>query len=369
MERIRVGIIGYGMMGRMQAVGCLGELRDTYELVAVCDDYGPNLAEAHKTFGGKGVKFFDNYLKMLDGCEFDLAVIVTPDFLHEEMAIACLEHGRHVRLEKPMAIDPGGCERIIAAAKKAGTQIQIGLELRYAEHIVRMRKAAENLGVLKMEWCHEFRNPFLEKKGSIPDWIVHKKYSGGTLIEKCCHHFDLFNSFAGAKPELVYASGDHEIEYGHTDVLDNAFVTVEYGNSVRAMLSLCMFAPKKANQKNLMTLEFGLIGSTGRVEMREDDLYVWDRKTGGEESFHHDRNDRIGHNDEITPSYLDLAHCIRNGGRPLADLRAGLNSVLVAYAAEMSASERRPVRIEEVERLFETKYMVEYPGASSPADR
>lgn len=81
MEPIRVGIIGFGMMGRMQAVGCFGAL----------------------------------------GEEFRLAAVVTPDFLHEEMAIACLKSGRHLRLEKPMALDPGGCARVIEAAERAGT--------------------------------------------------------------------------------------------------------------------------------------------------------------------------------------------------------------------------------------------------------
>ena len=293
---------------------------------------------------------------MLDECEFELAAVVTPDFLHEEMAVACLRAGRHLRLEKPMALDPGGCARVIEAAERAGTVVQIGLELRYADLVVRMRECLERLGRLKMLWCHEFRHPFLAKPGSVPDWIVQRRYSGGTLVEKCCHHFDLFNEFARARPATIYASGDHEIEYARTDVLDNAFAIVDYENGVRAGLSLCMFAPPNDGRPGLSTLDIGLLGDAGRMEMRDDELLVWDRFKPGATRFRHERIDQRGHDDEIIPSLHDLARCIRSGERPVADLRAGLNSVMVAWAAELAAQERRIVTLREVEDRFEVDW-------------
>jgi len=354
-EPIRVGIIGFGMMGRMQALGCFGALADDFRLAAVCDDHTPHLAAARELFG-PDVRYFPDYRRMLDECDFDLAAVVTPDFLHEEMATACLRAGRHLRLEKPMALDPGGCARVIEAAEKAGTVVQIGLELRYAELVGRMRERREVLGRLKMLWCHEFRHPFLAKPGSVPDWIVRREYSGGTLIEKCCHHFDLFNDFAGARPASVYAVGDHEVQYAHTDVLDNAFATVEYENGTRANLSLCMFAPPAEGRPGLSTLDFGLLGDSGRMELRGDELSVWDRGRPGVESYRHERVDLVGHDDEIVPSLRDLVRCIRTCGTPDADLRAGLSSVMTAWAAEESVRLGRPVEMREVEERFEVDY-------------
>jgi len=355
-EPVRVGVIGFGMMGRMQAVGCFGALKEEFRLAAVCDDHPPHLAAARELFGD-GVRYFDDYRRMLDECDFELAAVVTPDFLHEEMAVACLKSGRHLRLEKPTALDPGGCARVIEAAERAGTVTQIGLELRYAELTARMRESLGRMGRLKMLWCHEFRHPFLAKPGSVPDWIVQRRYSGGTLVEKCCHHFDFFNEFARARPLAVHASGDHEVEYARTDVLDNAFATVDYENGVRAGLSLCMFAPPKEGRPGLTALEFGLLGDAGRMEMRDDELFVWDRAVPGVSRFRPERIDLVGHDDEITPSLRDLARCIREGRRPLADLRAGLDSVMVAWAAEESARERRIVTLREVEERFGVRYL------------
>ncbi|MCX7027484.1 MAG: Gfo/Idh/MocA family oxidoreductase [Spirochaetes bacterium] len=357
MATIRVGLIGFGMMGRMQAEGCFRALGDRFRIVCVCDDYPSHLEEARALLGTGMVAYYSDWRRMLEDCEFDLAAIVTPDHLHEEMALECLRKGRHLRLEKPMALDPAGCRRIAEEAKRSGKVVQIGLELRYAELTDIMREAAKGTGRTKMLWCSEFRHPFLAKPGSVPDWNLRRKYSGGTLVEKCCHHFDLFNLFAGARPISVYASGDGETEYPHTNILDNAFATVEYGNGIRANLSLCMFAPRKAKQEHLTELAFGILGSAGRIEMRDDKLFVWDRPTGSERRFAHQREDGIGHNDEITPSLLDLAACIEEGRTPQADIRAGFNSVLVSWAAELSAAEKRVVTIEEVERRFDAPWM------------
>ncbi len=357
MNIIKVGIIGFGMMGRMQAEGCFGTLANRYRIVGICDDYEPHLEDARRLFRSGDVKFYRDYRQMLEECDFDLAAIVTPDHLHEEMALACLRNGKHLRLEKPMALDPAGCRRVAEEAARSGTTVQIGLELRYSELTARMKNELPGLGRLKMLWCHEFRHPFLEKRGSLPDWIIRKRYSGGTLVEKCCHHFDLFNAFAGAKPLSVFASGDHDVEYPHTDVLDNAFVTVDYTNGVRANLSLCIVAPRSAEGTRLPSLEFGALGSNGRMEMRDDSLVVKNRSTGLESAWEHERSDMVGHNDEITPSLVDLADSIRFRRRPESDVKAGFNSILVACAAELSAAERRIVTIEEMEKHYDAPWM------------
>jgi predicted dehydrogenase len=356
---IRVGLIGFGMMGRMQAEGCFGALRDRFRIVAVCDDHPPHLAAARALLGEEGVAYFADWRSMLREADFELAAVVTPDFLHEEMAVACLGAGKHLRLEKPMALDPAGCARVARAAREAGTVVQIGLELRSAELVARMREELPSLGRLELLWCQEFRHPFLPKPGSVPDWIEQRRYSGGTLVEKCCHHFDLFNAFARSRPVSVFASGAGRIEYARTDVLDNAFATVDYANGLRASLALCMFAPRREGRPHLGSLAFGMMGSSGRLEFRDDELFAWDRGREGERRYVHERGDRAGHNDEITPSLLELAECIEEGSGPDAGIAAGFNSVMVAWAAELSAAERRIVTIDEAEERAGAAWMDE----------
>ena len=92
----------------------------------------------------------------------------------------------------------------------------------------------------------EHRFPFLPKVG---DWNRFARRTGGTLVEKCCHFFDLMRLIAEDEPVRVYASGAMDVNHrderygGETpDILDNAFVIVDFRSGVRAMLDLCMFA-------------------------------------------------------------------------------------------------------------------------------
>lgn len=358
MEPVKTGVIGVGMMGFSQIRNCFEPLPD-YEVTAVCDIYEPNIKRVMDYFERKQKKIpvYRDYKQMLKEADFELAVIVTPDYLHAEMAEACLLAGKHIRLEKPVATTMEGVKRVMDIWREHKECIvQVGYELRYSNTIQKMQKELKGVGTPKMLWCHEFRHPFLKKEGPVPDWIRQKKYSGGTLLEKNCHHFDLFNMIADAKPVSVYASGDNLVEYKEYDVLDNAFVIVEYENGVRASLSLSMFCPELKGQKNMHALSFGVIGEQGNMELRDDTLYFWDRESKSEQEYTYLRNNFEAHSEDIIPSLEELAHCIRSQKQPFTDLYVGLKSTMVSLAAEKSAQEKRVVTIEEMERLSGINY-------------
>lgn len=347
MEKIRTAVIGAGMMGFSQIRNCFLPMEE-YDLVAVCDVYEPNrsrVAEYLKSIG-KVAAVYENYQELLEKESFELAVIVVPDYLHEEVAIACLEAGKHLRLEKPMATTMEGCKRIMEAYEKHPQIVQIGYELRYANIVCKMREWLPQIGQPKMMWCHEFRHPFLPKEGLVPNWIIQKKYSGGTLLEKNCHHFDLFNMIAGCKPVSVYASGDNQVIYQDTDVLDHGFAVVEYENHMRAMLSVCLFAPELKQQKHMHAFEFGVLGKNGRIDIKDDTLYLWDREGKGELEYRYLRNNFEAHTEDIIPSLKELARCIRQGEAPYTDIHTGFDSAMLALAAEKSAETKQIIFLE-----------------------
>lgn len=348
MDKIKTAVIGVGMMGFSQIRNCFMPMEE-YEVTAVCDVYEPNLKRVTAYFEDVGaeVEIYRDYHELLEKADFELAVIVTPDYLHEEIAAACLEAGKHLRLEKPMAITEEGLRRIVEVHRQHPQVVQIGYELRYADIICKMREWLPKVGAPKMIWCHEFRHPFLQKDGLIPNWIIHKKYTGGTLLEKNCHHFDLFNMIAGCNPVSVYASGDNEVIYQDTDVLDNAFVTVEYENHMRAMLSLCMFSPELKGQQHMHALEIGIMGDKGRIEIKDDVLYFWDREGKGELSYRYMRENFEAHTEDIIPSLRELADCIRGEKKaPYADIKTGYTSARLALAAEKSAETGQVIYLE-----------------------
>ena len=201
---MRFGFIGTGMMGRQH----IRVIRDHYseqaEVSAICDTAPVELAlaselvpEAH-TYAG--------YQQMLAREALDGVFISAPNFLHAEMAIGALKRGLHVFSEKPVATIKEDCLRLAAAADGSGNVLMIGHELRYSEYFYGIKRIVDEgkVGRPYLIWCKEFRGPFLPK---VDNWIQDSRKSGGALVDKNCHHFDLMNWYVDSKPARVFATG------------------------------------------------------------------------------------------------------------------------------------------------------------------
>src|SRR5262245_20914750 len=118
------GLIGYGAWGKHHARA----IQETAgaELRAVCAQSEASREAARET----GARVYDDYREVLDQAGLDVIDIVLPNYLHEEVACAALESGKHVLLEKPMAAGIAGCDRIIATARTANRTLLIGHEMR-----------------------------------------------------------------------------------------------------------------------------------------------------------------------------------------------------------------------------------------------
>ncbi len=204
----------------------------------------------------------------------DALIITTPNYTHLEVLRTAIQSGKHIFLEKPMATTVQDANQILQMAKEYPAVLQIGLQYRFkpmyveAIHEVFERKS---IGDIKMINIVEHRLPFLDK---VNQWNKFSKYSGGTLVEKCCHYFDLLNLFARSKPVSVYASGsmavnfkEFEYEGEKSDVIDNAVVSVVYENNIRGNFNLCMFAP-------MFYEEISLCGDEGYLKAYEKDDFL-----------------------------------------------------------------------------------------------
>jgi myo-inositol 2-dehydrogenase / D-chiro-inositol 1-dehydrogenase len=253
---------------------------------------------------------------------------------------------------------------------------QIGLQYRfkaiYAEAI-REALRGRALGTIRTINLLEHRIPFLDKVGQ---WNKFSRFSGGTLVEKCCHYFDLCNLFAGSRPKRVYASGSmsvnfREFEYRgqKSDILDNATVVVEYGNGARATFSLCMFAP-------MFCEELILCGDEGRLlaSEREDFLAGPRLKTRVEISCGANRPSRTGspsypsfiedsgHNGATYFEHVKFVDDIEGGRSDAATALEGFWSIAVGIAAETSA---RTGSLVDIDALL-AENGIKLPGAAGP---
>jgi predicted dehydrogenase len=154
----------------------------------------------------------------------------------------------------------------IITAHKA--PIWVAMEYRYMPPISKMvAQADEVTGGVKMLTIKEHRFPFLPKIG---DWNRFNENTGGTLVEKCCHFFDLMRLITRSEPVRVSATAGQitnhldEIYDGRTpDIWDGGYIIFDFENGTRALLELCMFA-----DGSLWNEEISAVGPNGKIECR-----------------------------------------------------------------------------------------------------
>jgi myo-inositol 2-dehydrogenase/D-chiro-inositol 1-dehydrogenase len=255
---LRVGVIGTGCIG-IEHLRNL-HLCDAVRIVAVADNFEPSRASAVACLRDlgieEGVHVLDNYDALLDSPTVDAVVVCTPNDHHIEVLRAAFRTGKHLLVEKPLCTDVAACaeaealaEAACAEARAAGRKPPVlwcGMEYRYIPTIARLLRDANAgaVGELRMLTIREHRFPFLRKVG---DWNRFTARTGGTLVEKCCHHFDLMRLILRAEPVRFLASGGQDVNHLHeqyegrpSDILDNAYVLVDFDNGARALLELCM---------------------------------------------------------------------------------------------------------------------------------
>lgn len=364
MDKAKIAIIGLGDMG----MGHLKGFRALKEanVVAVCDKEQTARDAALKEVKDDGIRQYNDYKDMLDKETMDAVVIAVPGYLHEEMAVECMKRDINIFLEKPVAIHYEGFKNILEASRKSKSIVQIGLVYRYSNLYRTMAEKLRDqkeLGNVTLAWCKEFRQCFPQE-----DWFYDDTKSGGALVEKDCHHFDIFNWMIGSRPKKVYAMGGQHVYRNGKDnlidcsyslkepkiirnvsIVDHAFVTIEYENGAKAQLGLCMYLRPENNSGD--GLEIGFIGDNGKqlIARRDEHFGIY----GG------DKNDRVEYYPDIITDNNGFGHigcqtqrlefidCIRNNKQPIAGIEQTRDALLIALAAEKSIKENRVVLIDE----------------------
>ena len=130
MERIRVGIIGCGEVAQINHLPSLGFLNDLFEVTALSDVSRRVLEGVGKQYGV--TRRFLDYRDLVKDAEVDAVLVTTPHAYHTEQTLSALAHGKHVLVEKPMAMTLEDADKIIEAQKRSGLTVQVGYMRRYA---------------------------------------------------------------------------------------------------------------------------------------------------------------------------------------------------------------------------------------------
>lgn len=369
---IRYGIIGTGMMGVEHIESILA--LDNTSVVAIADTDAGSRAEG-RAHAGADCAVYEDYRDLLADERVDAVVVVTPNFTHIDVMKDVIAAGKHVLCEKPLCTTAADCNTLIELTVGYDGVVWVGLEYRYMPAVAALLDQVRSgfVGDIHMVAIREHRFPFLVK---VDNWNRFSRNSGGTLVEKTCHYFDLMNLIIGERPIQVFASGGQNVNHldevydgEKSDILDNAYVIVDYPNGVRAMLDLCMFAEATKDQE-----ELSVVGNAGKLDARipTSDLHLGTRSGEGvvdigKVETRPISNDRIRyeglHHGASYLEHVDFAAAIRahraaGGGAVGADavdelgtlvsLEDGLWSVAIGQAAHRSIAENRPVQLSEV---------------------
>ncbi|MHB8521663.1 MAG: Gfo/Idh/MocA family protein [Limisphaerales bacterium] len=292
--KLRIGFAGIGAMGFSHLKAMHVDHAAHTQAVAVSSRNPSNIKRALEI--APGAKVFRDELALVRS-DLDAVFIATPNFTHTPLALEAVRAGKHLFLEKPVGVTRAECRRLLEAVGRTHRVVMVGHELRYSALFQKIKAlvVAGVLGRPRLVWTREFRGPFQKKSG---DWILDDRQSGGTLVEKNCHHFDLMNWWVGARPKRVCAFGGCAVNFVSSDgkaperrvqspesrvpspkpgcrtphsalriehpVLDHVTVSFEYENGVRGSLQLCLFARDFPDAE----LEMGIVGDAGELRAR-----------------------------------------------------------------------------------------------------
>ena len=358
MKIIKYGIIGAGTMAREHILNI--SLIENAEVVALSDPHDASLNQCKDILKTK-VPCFKNHQDMIKENLVDVYLISSPNFTHIEILKDVIKTKKHILVEKPLCTNTKDCLEIKKLTKDYPSLFWTAMEYRYMPPVAKFIDEIHNktIGELKTLTIREHRFPFLKK---VNNWNRFEKNTGGTLVEKCCHFFDLMRLIAKSKPISVYASGaqdvnhlDEEYDGKKPDIIDNAYVIVNFENGARSLLELCMFAENSDMQEELVATgnkgkietsvpsnESGKISSNLRIGMRDGETRLETIEVDKKilEAGHHHGSTYYEH--------LAFLNAIKNNSNPEVSLNDGLIAVAVGEAAEKSIKLKRLVKLEEI---------------------
>lgn len=182
-KRYNIGIIGYGGFGRF--LHHWWDKMENVNVLAISD---------HRDYVGRsGLKHYKSYADLIADDEIDIISIATPPSLHVDVACAAMRHGKHVLLEKPIAITEEGAEQILRTQRETGMVMTIDHMLRYNPIVKALKELSLNETFGKLR--HVSVNNYAQDEGLPKEhWFWDKEISGGIFIEHGVHFFDIVNS-------------------------------------------------------------------------------------------------------------------------------------------------------------------------------
>jgi myo-inositol 2-dehydrogenase / D-chiro-inositol 1-dehydrogenase len=356
---MRYGIIGCGMIAQEHIRNLA--LIDGAEVVAIAEPIAECISMTKSTLGAasEDLRVYADASELAKDRNLDAVIVSSPNFTHRSVLEPLFDTDLHILCEKPLATTLEDARWVANKAEQHKGVFWTAMEYRFMPPAVEFIKQvhADRMGRLQMLSIREHRFPFLPKVG---DWNRFSENTGGTMVEKCCHFFDLMRLIIRSEPVRVYCSGAMDVNHlderydGRTpDIIDNSYTTVDFANGVRAMLDLSMFADGAENQEEIFA-----VGDKARLDMLvPESVIVYSPRTGFGQKKTPERTyvavdqavlEAGTHHGSEYYQHIAFRQAVLNNGPVLVTAQDGLLAVAIGVAAEISAREKRVVEMAEL---------------------
>ncbi len=355
LRQINYGFIGCGMMGQehLRNIALLPDTR-----VSAIFEPDQIMADAAKATAPNAI-MCASLAELLAVEALDCLLIASPNHMHvAQFSEIAATRQLPILIEKPLFTHPDDAVKLLALESSYAAPVWVGMEYRYMPPVQTfIEQAKATTGGITMLTIREHRFPFLEKVG---DWNRFNRNTGGTLVEKCCHFFDLMRLITEGEPVRVMASAGQDVNHlseayeGETpDIWDAGFVIVDFDNGARAMLELCMYAEGSTFQE-----EITAVGPAGKIEAKVpgprrfwpthlgeppvSQVIVSPRKPKGPQMIAIPVDPTLqtagDHNGSTFYQHARFLDVVRGESPPAVSLRDGMLAVQMGLAAQKSAA-------------------------------
>ena len=329
------------------------------EIVALADPVSRSLEMAKAALGADAIPEIYDSSAALAKADLDAVIVASPNFTHRAVLEPLFDAGLNILCEKPLATTIADARWIVERAAQSPGIFWTAMEYRYMPPLAAFIDQVHGgrIGTLQMLSIREHRFPFLPKVG---DWNRFSENTGGTMVEKCCHFFDLMRLITRSEAVRVYCSGAMDVNHldelyeGRTpDIIDHSYTTVDFADGSRAMLDLSMFAEGAEDQE-----EIAAVGDTARLDVRipTGDI-VYSPRTGFMQPKAVERThvpveehalDAGHHHGATFYAHQKFLSAVKGEGPVEVTAHDGMMAVAIGTAAEISAREHRVVTMSEL---------------------
>lgn len=343
MKKLKFAIIGCGRIS-YKHVEALINNKEEAELVAVCDIIKENAEKRRDEYcskmQGANVNVYLDYNEMLANEEIDVVTIATESGYHPQIANNCMNKGKNVICEKPMALSIKDADSMIECSHKNNVKLCVSHQNRFNKPIQQLRKAleADRFGKLINGTARILWNRNMDYYKQAP-WRGTWKLDGGTLMNQCIHNIDLLQWMLGGEIDTVYAQCDTFLR--DIEAEDFGAIMIRFKNGAIGVIegSACVY-PKNLEETLNIFGEKGTVCIGGLAVNKIETWRFGDEIDNEDEILKAQEGDPdtvygFGH----TPLFKDMIDAIHENRQPLVsgeEGKKGMSIILAAYKSRLT---------------------------------